>query len=167
LQELVKRVPKGASFTILSDSGHSGGLINSDSLQTGGLNVGHSQGFQGMSQGNLISKTLPANLLQSLPGIQRTSRAFGDDPVDINGILLSACQEYETAIEVVPPKDQPYGVFTHAILQVLTEDGATISNSNLVTRAMKRLHGQHFLQNPGLYCNKGDADAIFLSPPKS
>ncbi|XP_058107493.1 metacaspase-9-like [Magnolia sinica] len=188
-RHLVNRLPKGASFTIFSDSCHSGGLIDKEKEQIG-PHV-HDHGPHTNSGSHHRPKTIPfdsiLNHLTKISGIQSSdvgahlSEVFGSDasakfrshslqsgtsnrvgPDD--GILISGCQTNETSADMDPNDDgsKAYGAFSNAVQTVLEDHKGVISNRELVTRVREVLHVQGFKQHPCLYCSDQNADATFL-----
>lgn len=185
-RQLVNRVPKGASFTILSDSCHSGGLIDKEKEQIGPNSLPNSK--QPLS--NTKSKSIPfESILQHfkfLTGINTSDidthllELFGGEaslkfripPIEINpfeplkedeGILLSGCQANETSADMSPSGGgKAYGAFSNALEMVLKENSGMLSNKQVVIMARKILEENGFDQHPCLYCSDQNADAIFL-----
>ncbi|KAK6127137.1 hypothetical protein DH2020_039128 [Rehmannia glutinosa] len=188
-RQLVNRVPKGATFTILSDSCNSGGLIDKETEQIGPC----------ATPDDAISKLRPTRMIPfesilqyftTLTGKTSTDigthlvEVFGDDasimfrPHDpINkkleadeGILLSGCQKNESSYELTE-KDvsKPCGAFTCAVQMVFKENpaGRNLSNREVVIKARKiilKLMPDYVKneQHPCLYCSDQNADAPFL-----
>ncbi|MCO5591920.1 hypothetical protein L7F22_045913 [Adiantum nelumboides] len=97
-----------------------------------------------------------------------------------NAILISACQAYETAQDVMPSCStskgeagaltrSPFGAMSYAILDVLSQLDLNeeITNFNLVVSA-RRLIAKCGLthQHPGLYCCDNYVNAPFISSNK-
>ncbi|CAI9298666.1 unnamed protein product [Lactuca saligna] len=130
-RNIVNRVPKGATFTILSDSCHSGGLIDKEKEQIGPSSLKNSNFTPTPTSIPIItkSKTIPFESillhLSSLTHINTPDLAthflelFGDtaslrfrfpsheiDSIpslhEDNGILLSGCQANETSADMNP-----------------------------------------------------------------
>ncbi|XP_028772742.1 metacaspase-9-like [Neltuma alba] len=189
LRQFVNRVPKGASLTILSDSCHSGGLIDKEKEQ-----IGPSSAVQNETTMNLNSKpkTIPfSDVLQQLASLTNISSSdvgthllefFGSEaslrfrapflerdlfpPLKPDeGILLSGCQADETSADMDPAVTggKAYGAFSNAVQMVLKDDPAPLSNREVVVRARKILRSRGFVQHPCLYCSDENADASFLS----
>ncbi|KAK6127094.1 hypothetical protein DH2020_039157 [Rehmannia glutinosa] len=187
-RQLVNRVPKGATFTILSDSCNSGGLIDKETEQIGPC----------ATPDDAISKLRPTRMIPfesilqyftTLTGKMSKDigthlvEVFGDDagimfrPHDpINktleadeGILLSGCQKNEYSCELTE-KDvsKPCGAFTYAVQMVFKENpaGRNLSNREVVIKArniMKLMPDDiENEQHPCLYCSDQNADAPFL-----
>ncbi|XP_059428202.1 metacaspase-9 [Corylus avellana] len=190
-REIVNRVPKGASFTIVSDSCHSGGLIDKEKEQIGPSCVT-------TKERRSTPKTIPfESILQHLTSLTSINTSdigthllhfFGADASlkfrlrpheldllgDDEGILLSGCQANETSADIAGEK--AYGAFSHALQRVLLEDDhdhdhvdvdvgrrPLISNRQLVLMTRKALQATNFAQHPCLYCSDQNADAPFLS----
>ncbi|XAR53085.1 hypothetical protein NMG60_11021485 [Bertholletia excelsa] len=145
-RELVNRLPKGATFTILSDSCHSGGLINKEKEQ-----IGPSSPSPSHSSSTTAGKpkTIPLEsilrYLSSASGISTPDIAthllelFGPDsslrfrlrqPPELDllkpddGILLSGCQANETSADLVATEGgrKACGAFSNAVQTVLKEN---------------------------------------------
>ncbi|XP_058106826.1 metacaspase-9-like [Magnolia sinica] len=188
-RKLVHRLPEGAIFTILSDSCHSGGLIDKETEQIGP----HSSVREPrpddvlnarpkfLSIGSIINALLPISGRLSVEalGVHLTA-AFGNEasakylphsfqsrelkPVGPdNGILLSGCQKDEVSLDV-PRRDgsKAYGAFTYEVLEVLKAHRGPISNRNLVIRVREKLHEKKYKQHPCLYCSDKNAKLSFL-----
>ncbi|EEF44994.1 metacaspase-9 [Ricinus communis] len=195
-RQLVNRLPKGTSFTIISDSCHSGGLIDKEKEQIG-PNSTITANAENLSSHIHTPKHIPFNsILQhfsSLTGINTSDigthllEYFGADaslkfrlqsleqdlfeslkPDD--GILLSGCQANETSADMNPGgegRGQAYGAFSNAVQMVLKENPDQIfSNREVVMMARKVLEAQGFEQHPCLYCSDKNADAAFLWQPE-
>jgi hypothetical protein len=187
-REIVNRVPKGASFTIVSDSCHSGGLIDKEKEQIGPSSVT-------TKECSSTPKTIPfESILQHLTSLTSINtndigihllQFFGADaslkfrlrPLELDlladdeGILLSGCQANETSADMKPmiAGEKAYGAFSHALQRVLKdhdhvdEGRPLISNRQLVLMTRKALQAADFAQHPCLYCSDQNADAPFLS----
>ncbi|KAK6127135.1 hypothetical protein DH2020_039126 [Rehmannia glutinosa] len=190
-RQLVNRVPKGATFTILSDSCHSGGLIDKETEQIGPYTIPDDAvtiptnsykpkeiPFQSILQyftslTNKISTDIGTHLVDVFG--QDASLMFLHEPISKplkpdEGILLSGCQTNETSadVEIMENGRKPCGAFSNAVQMVLKENsGRDLSNREIVMLARKVLLVEHFnKQHPCLYCSKENADGIFLSPPQ-
>ncbi|KAK1281412.1 Metacaspase-9 [Acorus gramineus] len=189
-RQLVNQLPPGASFTIVSDSCHSGGLIDKEKEQIGPSSTPRD------TTSTPFTKTIPFESvlahLASLTGLpspdieDHLSNLFGTterslkytspdershNPVGPDdGILLSGCQADETSADVNPEEEwglgKACGAFSNAIQEVLKEHPGRISNRELVMRARARLSAQRFAQHPCLYCSDENADAAFLWQPE-
>lgn len=188
-RELVDRVPSGATFTIVSDSCHSGGLIDHEKEQ-----IGPSSAVTSAAATALRSRMLPlesvvhhlaslsnlasqhvADHLVDLFGTEASAK-FASSHVaaprrrdDDEGILLSGCQTNETSVDMEPEADgeargEAYGAFTNAIRMVLLQrkEGEVVSNRELVMGARRLLRTQDFSQHPCLYCSDANAEKPFL-----
>lgn len=167
-------MPKGASFTILSDSCHSGGLIDKEKEQIGLLSLSTDKNLGNRTNHVNFSKprTLPFQAvmhhLTSLTRINTSDLAthllelFGADaslmfrlsPVELGlkwperdgdeGILLSGCQAKETSADV-NAGGKAYGAFSNAVQMVLKEEETgSLSNKQVVIMARKLLWSQGF-----------------------
>ncbi|KAK1591716.1 hypothetical protein Q3G72_012300 [Acer saccharum] len=191
-RQLVNRLPKGTSFTILSDSCHSGGLIDKEKEQ-----IGPTSSIIENNDKNCFSnpKTIPfqsiIEYLSSLTSINTSDigthllEFFGGDasirfqlplhelesfeslkPHD-EGILLSGCQANETSADMNPVEGggKAYGAFSDAVQRVLKENSGSLSNREVVMMARKVLEEKRFHQHPCLYCSDDNAEAEFLWQP--
>ncbi|KAK4481814.1 hypothetical protein RD792_012725 [Penstemon davidsonii] len=185
-RQLVNRVPKGATFTILSDSCHSGGLIDKETEQIGPSSTTQTSILSTSYKSKMIPSQSIMKYLTSLTSINTTDigthllELFGPDaslmfhelePISKplkpdEGILLSGCQTNETSadVEIMEDGRKACGVFSNAVQMVLKENSAgPLSNKQLVLLARKILAIQHFVnQHPCLYCSNENADAKFL-----
>ncbi|KAI4348539.1 hypothetical protein L6164_009251 [Bauhinia variegata] len=191
-RHLVNQLPKGASFTILSDSCHSGGLIDKEKEQIGPFSGSNDK--NGTLQLSYKPKSIPfESILQHLSSLTKINSSdigthllefFGsqaslrfrlplpelDDLLDSltlgpdEGILLSGCQADEASADMDPlmTDGKAYGAFSNAVQLVLKDNPADITNKNLVIMARKILQQQGFQQHPCLYCCDENADATFL-----
>ena len=80
------------------------------------------------------------------------------------GILLSACQSYEGAVEarLHPNSDKVFGVFTDAVVSICRKNKGRFTYRELVLWARDDIGDRGFDQRPGLYCSDFHADAPFL-----
>lgn len=196
-RHLVNRLPKGASFTILSDSCHSGGLIDKEKEQTGPTSI--SEDTKAVTTPSSKPKTIPfESILQHLSSLTNINTSdvathllelFGInsslkfhlpriDQLDFpdflrprdEGILLSGCQADETSADMNPVAagGKAFGAFSNAVETVLKENpGKVLSNREVVMMARMVLKAQGFDQHPCLYCSDENADAAFLWQPQS
>ncbi|KAK9054940.1 hypothetical protein SSX86_026019 [Deinandra increscens subsp. villosa] len=187
-RNLVNRVPKGAIFTILSDSCHSGGLIDKEKEQIGPSSLPPNP----ISTTNITKpKTIPfnsilhhlssrthinthdigthllelfgtnASLRYSLPSHELDSiPSLHED----DGILLSGCQANETSADMNPHEagGKAYGAFSNAVQIVLKENPGDLSNKEVVCMARNVLEKQGFEQHPCLYSSDDHANSAFL-----
>ncbi|KAJ6380708.1 hypothetical protein OIU77_029580 [Salix suchowensis] len=158
-RQLVNRLPKGASLTILSDSCHSGGLIDREKEQIGpdaATTNNNPKKFFGSD----------ASLKFRLPPLERD--LFESINPD-EGILLSGCQANETSADMSPHEGggRSYGAFSNAVQMVLKEHSGQLSNKQLVMMARDVLQAQGFeQQHPCLYCSDQNAGSTFLWQPE-
>ncbi|KAL3623703.1 hypothetical protein CASFOL_032519 [Castilleja foliolosa] len=191
-RQIVNRVPKGATFTILSDSCHSGGLIDKEKEQIGPyttpddtLNIpsrSYKQKeipFQSIiehfaSLTSKINSDIGTHVVEVFG--KDASLMFRDEAINEplkadEGILLSGCQmdEYSADVEDIGEdgKTIACGAFSNAFQMVLKENPEkALSNRDVVVMARKILSSQHFgKQHPCLYCSDQNADAVFLGTP--
>ncbi|XP_057767360.1 metacaspase-9 [Salvia miltiorrhiza] len=190
-RQLVNRIPKGATFTILSDSCHSGGLIDKETEQ-----IGPSASSDGTvaSEYHKLKEIPFQSILQYFISLTcKISTDIGTHLVEVfgadaslmfhhegeppiskplkpdEGILLSGCQTNETSadVEIMENGRKPCGAFTNAVQMVLNENPGPLSNREIVVLARRILVQQHFTkQHPCLYCSDENADKIFLSSPQ-
>ncbi|XP_076916151.1 metacaspase-9-like [Bidens hawaiensis] len=187
-RNLVNRVPKGATFTILSDSCHSGGLIDKEKEQIGPSSLSPNPisttntikpktiSFSSIlhhlsSQTNINTSDIGTHLLElfgpdaslrfSLP-----SHVLDSIPLvhEDDGILLSGCQANETSADMNPHQagGKAYGAFSNAVQIVLQENPNDLSNKEVVSMARNVLHKQGFQQHPCLYSSDDHANSMFL-----
>ncbi|RQP01214.1 hypothetical protein POPTR_016G024500v4 [Populus trichocarpa] len=192
-RQLVNRLPKGASLTILSDSCHSGGLIDKEKEQIG-PNATITANNTAVHSHN--PKAIPfESILQHLTSLTNINTSdvgthllefFGSDaslkyrlpPLEWDlfdslkpdeGILLSGCQANETSADMSPYEGggKAYGAFSNAVQMVLKQHSGQLSNKQLVTMAREVLQAQGFeQQHPCLYCSDQNAIATFLWQPE-
>ncbi|KAJ1689008.1 hypothetical protein LUZ63_013163 [Rhynchospora breviuscula] len=183
-RQMVDKLPSGTSLTIISDSCHSGGLIDNEKEQIGPSTVKSSTGAKDLkTKARFISHESLLQHLGGLSGIEsqhvgdHIAHLFGDDASDKflkethhskltsdNGILLSGCQTNETSADVGPEDGdgKPCGAFSHSLQKVLAQHPGVISNKELVTKARQLLRTAGFEQHPCLYCSDANAEALFL-----
>ncbi|KAK6151404.1 hypothetical protein DH2020_014039 [Rehmannia glutinosa] len=154
-RQLVNRVPKGATFTILSDSCHSGGLIDKETEQIGPYTI--PDDAVTIPTNSYKPKEIP---FQSI--LQYFTSLTNKISTDIGTHLTSA------DVEIMENGRKPCGPFSNAVQMVLKENsGRDLSNREIVMLARKVLLVEHFnKQHPCLYCSNENADAVFLSPPQ-
>ncbi|KAL6532843.1 hypothetical protein OROGR_013803 [Orobanche gracilis] len=192
MRELVNRVPQGATFTILSDSCHSGGLIDKEKEQIGPYTTANDTVAISHKPKEIPSQSI----LQYFTSLtSKTSTDIGTHLVEVfghdaslmfrtepgepvrkpflkadEGILLSGCGTNETSSDVENMENggKPYGAFSNAVQTVLKENPrGNLSNREIVVMARGILSLEHFnKQHPCLYCSDENADAIFLGAPK-
>jgi metacaspase-1 len=188
----VDRVPRGASFTMVSDSCHSGGLIDSEKEQIGPSVAHHHLPAAARVASTTTTKArfIPyAALVDHLAGVSGVDAShhaadhllalFGADtsatfhgprrhrPAAARpdaGILLSGCQTDETSADVEGSSGsgKACGAFSNAVQAVLAAHPAPMSNREVVRGARAALAEQGFRQHPCLYCSDDNADAPFL-----
>ncbi|GJN03533.1 hypothetical protein PR202_ga20988 [Eleusine coracana subsp. coracana] len=188
-RKLVNNLPLGASFTMVSDSCHSGGLIDKEKEQ-----IGPSAGLPASSCTPPSSSTrtsqarfIPCDtLVQHLSltsgldtshhiadhllkifGTDASAKFHGNAPPPTTrpdeGILLSGCQKDELSEDVEAQGDtKAGGAFTTAVLDVLAAHPAPLSNREVVTRVRAKLAEKGFEQHPCLYCSDDNAEVPFL-----
>ncbi|KAK9196891.1 hypothetical protein WN943_005024 [Citrus x changshan-huyou] len=194
-RQLVNRLPKGASFTVFSDSCHSGGLIDKAKEQIGpSSNIDQLRTKQSPA---FRPKTIPfQSILEHLSSVTKINTSdigthllefFGVDaslrfrlaPNEVmdlfeswslkpdDGILLSGCQANETSADMSPMESggKAYGAFSNAVQRLLKENSGPLSNKEVVLMARKILKEQRFEQHPCLYCSDENAAATFLLQP--
>lgn len=187
----MNRVPKGVTFTILSDSCHSGGLIDEEKEQIGpssNTNIGDGDYDDSLASTTKKLKKIPfESILEHLSSLTNINtndigthllEIFGPDAslryrlprMDIDlfkplkpdeGILLSGCQTDETSAEV-GNGGKAFGAFSNAVQQVLKQQPGPLTNRDVVAMARKILSAKRFEQHPCLYCSDENANAIFL-----
>ncbi|MBA0867635.1 hypothetical protein Goshw_002237 [Gossypium schwendimanii] len=189
-RQLVNQLPKGASFTILSDSCHSGGLIDKEKEQIGPSTyraasslsykaknipfesiLEHLTTLTGINTSDIgthLLESFGANASLKFLTPQLESELFDFLKAD-EGILLSGCQADETSADMNPMESggKAYGAFSNAVQTVLKENSGRLSNKEVVMMARKVLEAQGFDQHPCLYCSDENADATFLCQPEA
>lgn len=187
-RQLVNRVPPKASFTILSDSCHSGGLIDQEKEQIGPSTMA-SKGIYPSSRPKDIPFELIIEKLKQLTSIETPNigthmrdhfkeeaslsfhgihdRGFVGPTKGDFGILLSGCQTNETSadVDLAHEGGKACGAFSNAVQKVLMQNPQQISNKELVMMAREVLQEQGFKQHPCLYCSDEIADSTFLLQP--
>lgn len=190
-RKLVNRVPKAANFTIISDSCHSGGLIDQEKEQIGPSSTNYEAKslsvkprtipYQSVfdhvsSQSSIDSPEIGAHLVdlfgdeasvafRSPQQVLHLKALDSSSSKQDDGILLSGCQSDETSADMSPEmstEGKSYGAFSNAIQMVLKEHPGHLSNKELVMKVRKLLKEQGFEQHPCLYCSDKNADASFL-----
>ncbi|MBA0867798.1 hypothetical protein Goshw_004351 [Gossypium schwendimanii] len=190
-RRLVNRLPEGASFTIVSDSCHSGGLIEKEKEQIGAERR-MTQERPHEPKPSKKAKSLTFDIIHSAidtaAGIlndatnigQKIFGIFGKDvslkfhphyvdgvmvldPLEEDeGILLSGCKANETSYDVVL-QNKAFGAFTNAVVNVINQNlGVGISNRDLVAEAANILKNKGFEQDPCLYCSDENTNTLFL-----
>ncbi|XP_074303272.1 metacaspase-9-like [Silene latifolia] len=185
-RQLIAGIHHKATLTILSDSCHSGGLIDQEKEQIGPRPSTSPPKPQNKSfDTNLNSKFIPFESvlhLQQITGVATLNTAnhmisFRNNvspccgatfPLDYrldkaydNGILLSGCQSDECSEENKSSKP-PHGVFSYGVMTVLDNIGRQVSNKQIVMLTRELLHKQGDRQHPCLYCIDENANATFL-----
>ncbi|XVF82539.1 hypothetical protein PTKIN_Ptkin16aG0057900 [Pterospermum kingtungense] len=191
LRKLIRQLPEGASFTILSDSCHSGGLIDKDKEIIGPYTVHkliqpirRTKYSPKFLSGGIIFQALSliptaidvassavsifqhifkkeASLKFSNQGERDLSRSLDEN----EGILLSGCRANEISGDVAASDSVggvAYGAFTAAVRRVLDLNSGVLTNRDLVMKANEVLKEYGFEQNACLYCSEENADAPFL-----
>ncbi|KAM7257150.1 hypothetical protein ACFE04_012891 [Oxalis oulophora] len=157
---MVDRVPNGASFTILSDSCFSGGLIDKEKEQIGPSTL--AQKNKDSIIDSAKPKTIPfESLLQHFQSLTKI------DSSDIGTHLAN-----ELSADMPPTEEsggKSYGAFTGAVQEMLKEwPVGGFSNRQIVMKVREILEkkkeeeGKTNTQHPCLYCTDENADAIFL-----
>lgn len=190
LRQLVNKLPPKASFTILSDSCHSGGLIEQEKEQIGPTTM-TSTGLARSSRPRLIPYDQVLQKLKQITSIDtsnigthmkehfkdKASLRFCLNELDQDhlsleratkgdyGILLSGCQTNETSADVSLDDGEdgkPHGAFSNAVQKVLMQNLKLLSNKEVVIMARKMLQEQGYKQHPCLYSSDQNAGATFL-----
>lgn len=186
MRHIVNRVPKGATFTILSDSCHTGGLIDKETEQIGpspspieSFIVANTDTSKAVTSQYLldyltsktgITSTDIGTQLHQLFGVDagRLFHRQGSKPLkEDQGILISGCGQNESCIDTTimdgNGKERACGAFTNAVLMVLKVKPDPISNRELVMLAREFLMEENVNNaHPCLYCSDECADALFL-----
>ncbi|RLM57866.1 metacaspase-9-like [Panicum miliaceum] len=191
-RQLVDRVPQGATFTMVSDSCHSGGLIDQEKEQIGpavvdyladgtsarravrarflpyAAVVGHLSGASGIDASHHVADHLLALFGADVSAkFHHQQRHHDSASSPDGGILLSGCQTDEKSADVAADDEaadggKACGAFSSAVQAVLAAHLAPLSNREVVSRAREVLREQGFEQHPCLYCSDANADAPFL-----
>ncbi|XVF82482.1 hypothetical protein PTKIN_Ptkin16aG0052200 [Pterospermum kingtungense] len=190
-KQLVNQLPKGASLTILSDSCHSGRLIDKEKEQIGPSTVKNTTPPPVSYRAKSIPMESILEHLTSLTNINTSDigthllEYFGADASlkfripflesDLfeslkpdEGILLSGCQANETSADMnaIEGGGKAYGAFSNAVQMVLKQNSGALSNREVVMMAREVLEAQGIEQHPCLYCSDGNADTTFLWQPE-
>ncbi|KAF5197054.1 Metacaspase-9, partial [Thalictrum thalictroides] len=187
-RKLVNRLPDKSSFTIMSDSCHSGGLIDKEKEQIGpssmnltlpiSLNRPKNIPFHNIlndltSHSGIQSSDIGNHLLEIF-GNEASAKFHQNKVQDIlgpihpdSGILLSGCQANETSADMNPTMEggKAYGAFSNAVQMVIKENGTSLTNKELIIKTRQVLQAQGFDQHPCLYCSDANADKPFLCQP--
>ncbi|CAN6339491.1 unnamed protein product [Urochloa humidicola] len=189
-RQLVDRVPEGATFTMVSDSCHNGGLIDQEKEQIGPSSVDDDDGLAARGRRRFLPYDAVVGHLAGASGVDASHHVadhrvalFGADASakfhlhhrqhdapaprrPDGGILLSGCQTDETSADVAVDDDtaggKACGAFSSAVQAVLAAHPAAVSNREVVRRGRELLGEQGFEQHPCLYCSDANADAPFL-----
>ncbi|KAJ4836455.1 LOW QUALITY PROTEIN: hypothetical protein Tsubulata_023094 [Turnera subulata] len=194
-RQLVNRLAKGASFTMLSDSCYSGGLIDKEKEQIGPSTI---PTRDPAPSDDHKPKSIPfETILQHLSSLTSICtheigthllELFGSEaslkfrlplhggsilwpellkPDD--GILLSGCQASEISADMSPSPAQGGAGKAYGAFSnatVLKEHSGQLSNRQVVMMARQRLQANGIEQHPCLYCSDKNADAVFLWQPQ-
>ncbi|XVF82526.1 hypothetical protein PTKIN_Ptkin16aG0056500 [Pterospermum kingtungense] len=191
LRKLIRQLPEGASFTIVSDSCHSGGLIDKDKEIIGPYTV-HKL-IQPIRRAKYSPKFLPGGIIFQALSLIPTAVDVASSAVSVfqhifkkeaslkfsnqgerdlsrsldenEGILLSGCGAHEISGDVAASDSVggvAYGAFTGAVRGVLDLNSGVLTNRDLVMKANEVLKEYGFDQNACLYCSEENADAPFL-----
>ncbi|GAB4844004.1 hypothetical protein Ancab_013968 [Ancistrocladus abbreviatus] len=172
---LVNRVPRQARFTILSDSCHSGGLINKEKEQTGPHTTLERNGLP-QARPKFIP---PESILQHLASITNIDASdvethlvahFGVDVIAkfrlSARILLSGYQADEMSMDMLGSGGwSAYGAFSNAVEIVFKRHPRALTNKQVVTMARRLLKEQGVGRHPFLYCTDENIDAHFHRRP--
>ncbi|KAG0584566.1 hypothetical protein KC19_3G218400 [Ceratodon purpureus] len=164
---IVNQIPAGVTFTFISDSCCSGGLIDELKEQVGGAEGGknfikqsetYDPGSRRMTlpmlikqlnnRGCLNGAVNPQNFPQAIFQLHKGNASLtitSRQPIkshkkDDVGILLSGCESWEISIDEKGdnPPATAYGVFTKAIETVVSRSSKALSNKEM-TNAVRRL----------------------------
>ncbi|VVA95844.1 unnamed protein product [Arabis nemorensis] len=189
--EIVSKVPKDCSFTFVSDSCHSGGLIDSAKEQIGesfkkkpkkefkfpfGLTsinmLKRGTGRDDIEVGNIRTTIFDVFGEDATPKVKKFMKTEVMSKKEVyagasNGglenecVLLSGCQTDQTSADV-GSKGQAYGAFTNSIQIILGETKGKINYKELVLKSRKLLEKQGYSQRPGLYCSDSYVNVPFI-----
>ncbi|KAG6384218.1 hypothetical protein SASPL_155977 [Salvia splendens] len=125
-RDLVDKVPSGCQITIVSDSCHSGGLID----ESRGL----AQQFLQQKLENDESYAQPA-LATPVGSKQEAYAGASKKGLADTSILISGCQTHQTSADATPSGDatKSFGALSNAIQTILAESNGTVSNQELVS----------------------------------
>ncbi|GMH29442.1 hypothetical protein Nepgr_031285 [Nepenthes gracilis] len=168
-RQLVNCLPGKSSFTILSDSCHSGGLID----QRKGANRTFHKARKGKNTPWIpffspkddphrlhYPKAQAANQHgnhQHRYSLKSALQRRRQPPVPTNETSADVNMEDEGG--------KAYGAFSNAVRTVLKEESGAVSNREIVIRARMVLQEQGFRQHPCLYCSDENGNAPFLLQP--
>ncbi|KAL6202869.1 hypothetical protein ACLB2K_026573 [Fragaria x ananassa] len=156
-RQLVNRLPKGASFTILSDSCHSGGLIDKEREQIGPSHV-TTEISDTLSGSCNKTKAIPfESILEHLTSLTGISTS----DIATHFLELFAAD----MMNPVMTGGKACGAFSNAIEMAFRKHEAPLSNREVVMLARVFLKEQGIEQHPCLYCNDENANATFLYQP--
>ncbi|KAJ8449719.1 hypothetical protein Cgig2_001375 [Carnegiea gigantea] len=171
-RELVNQLPPKTTLTILSDSCHSGGLIDQEKEQIGPSTIASRHPQPHHSRPKLIPFESILEKLKQLtsldtPSIATHMREQFKEEASLSfclneatshdraitgdyGILLSGCQANETSADAHMDEEggKAYGAFSNAVRKVLEENPGRVSNKEVVIKAREVLHKQGFRQHP-------------------
>ncbi|XP_052885215.1 metacaspase-9-like [Gossypium arboreum] len=169
----IQQLPSGLSFTIVSDSCHSGGLIDKSKEQIGPhstLRAIPSLSVDYRTRGISIETLYQS--LQTAANVMSTTSSFLDKTAVANArmreseILLSGCQANEFSIDMRASdktRGKVFGAFTYTVLKVIKESNGASSNRQLVVKARNEIINLGIgKQHPCLYCSDENVDAGFL-----
>ncbi|KAF5207444.1 Metacaspase-9 [Thalictrum thalictroides] len=158
-RQLVNRLPDKSSFTIISDSCHSGGLIDNEKEQIGPSSMNLTLPISLNRPKNIPFHNI-LNDLTSHSGIQSSDicnhllEIFGNEAsakfhqnkvqnmhirsniYSDSGILLSGCQANETSADMYPTMEggKAYGAFSNAVQMIIKENGTSFTKKELIIK---------------------------------
>ncbi|TYH68069.1 hypothetical protein ES332_D06G232600v1 [Gossypium tomentosum] len=182
IRHLIEQLPKETSFTIVSDSCHSGGLIDKEKEQIGphstlrGIAPSVDARKRGISLESIHQGLqTAANVINAASDVLGTTVAFSTTGLDIEprsltedeGILLSGCQADELSLDLEPSdktQGKAYGAFTYSLQKIINETNGTLTNKQLVMNVRDEITSLGFHeQHPCLYCSDKNAGTAFLA----
>ncbi|XVF82568.1 hypothetical protein PTKIN_Ptkin16aG0060100 [Pterospermum kingtungense] len=164
LRQLIVRLPPGVSFTIFSDSCHSGGLIDRKKVQIGPSTVEETTAPVYHKPRGISGESILEHLESFQIKVQGTSMENPETWSDIEsriGSLLWGLFGEDASVKYQP----------NLANDSARESQDQLSNRDLVMKARKVLeelpqgYGKH--QHPCLYCSDENADAAFLGHPST
>ncbi|CAD6343743.1 unnamed protein product [Miscanthus lutarioriparius] len=172
-RELVDCVPAGATFTMVSDSCQSGGLIDQEKEQIGPAAAAADPHLHaGACARRLLPYTVVLSHLSAASGLGASAdplvALLGDDA----SAKFHANTDDASAMITDDANAEVRGqggvrAFTRALQAVLAAHPAPMSNREVVRRAREVLSEQRIPQHPCLYCSDANADAPFLGQQDS
>ncbi|KAJ8445046.1 hypothetical protein Cgig2_022566 [Carnegiea gigantea] len=174
---------KEGTFVFISDSCHSGGLIDKEKLQIRDLKFEDgSPKNNPEAQESREKKIEPRELIEIFGGLSIfdyvQNNHKGHESVSFNqirdlmpnvrqdkGILISGCRSEEVSYDIsvgLNGDGKAHGAFTSALLSVLQRDAKPLPNKEIVERVRELILEKGYNQHPCLYCMDDNLNALFL-----